>query len=339
MKWKAPNSRSPILTLAKLEITPKTNWENTQENSVPISISLSENEQWAWATSPTNNHDQNECAKRVYFVGESLAKLAKKGQANVQSTAKEHPLDLVTELDQGIEMLFRLWLNHHYPHHKIIGEEGFKEQVTPNDIVWFLDPIDGTTNYVNQHNDVTLHLGSMYQGKPFINYVGLPIKDTSYSTYKAHPLPIPPSNTFSIGTEYLPHRPYEKKLYKKIVTTFNASEHMKKSIGINTLALLEGKISIFYKNFVKLWDVLAPLGIIEQYCPNQFISKIYVPHLPPFYPFSNHPHYINRLNIKHNQNSRIGHIVIAHKSVQKIADDLIQVILKEINDKTSASFS
>ncbi|MEE8304870.1 MAG: inositol monophosphatase family protein, partial [Candidatus Tectomicrobia bacterium] len=53
----------------------------------------------------------------------------------------------VTEADRQSEELLRAALSKAFPEHGIIGEEG-EDVVNPEaDYVWFLDPLDGTTNF------------------------------------------------------------------------------------------------------------------------------------------------------------------------------------------------
>ncbi len=58
------------------------------------------------------------------------------------------PHDLVTEVDRGIETEFRKFILKKFPTHKIIGEEFGTPKIEKNDLVWIIDPIDGTTNYI-----------------------------------------------------------------------------------------------------------------------------------------------------------------------------------------------
>lgn len=59
-----------------------------------------------------------------------------------------NPKDLVTEIDKKIEILIRKIILQNFPKHKIIGEEFAKDKIEQNDLVWIIDPIDGTTNYI-----------------------------------------------------------------------------------------------------------------------------------------------------------------------------------------------
>jgi myo-inositol-1(or 4)-monophosphatase len=53
----------------------------------------------------------------------------------------------VTEADRRSEELLRAALTQAFPEHGIIGEEA-EDAINPSaDYVWFLDPLDGTTNF------------------------------------------------------------------------------------------------------------------------------------------------------------------------------------------------
>lgn len=63
-------------------------------------------------------------------------------------TTKDNPADLVTEVDVAIERHTRDAISARYPDHGVDGEElGAPAKGTA--FTWYLDPIDGTTNYVN----------------------------------------------------------------------------------------------------------------------------------------------------------------------------------------------
>ena len=59
------------------------------------------------------------------------------------------PANLVTEIDKAIENKIRKLISVNFPKHKIIGEEYTRDVVGPKDLVWIIDPIDGTTNYIH----------------------------------------------------------------------------------------------------------------------------------------------------------------------------------------------
>src|SRR5262245_1047543 len=57
--------------------------------------------------------------------------------------------DPVSDIDSKVEKLIRARLAERFPEHEIIGEE-IDEGVCGNEeVVWAVDPIDGTANFVN----------------------------------------------------------------------------------------------------------------------------------------------------------------------------------------------
>ena len=61
---------------------------------------------------------------------------------------KAHPADLVTDVDREIErhVLERLTP---VPGHRVLGEEYGASAGEPGDLLWYVDPVDGTTNYAH----------------------------------------------------------------------------------------------------------------------------------------------------------------------------------------------
>src|SRR2546421_6987631 len=56
--------------------------------------------------------------------------------------------DLVTEADRASERLICDRLRSHFPSHGIVAEEGGGHE-SPSGYRWFVDPLDGTTNFAH----------------------------------------------------------------------------------------------------------------------------------------------------------------------------------------------
>ncbi len=66
-----------------------------------------------------------------------------------QITAKGgNPHNLVTEVDVRIENNIRRLINKRFPAHGFLGEETGWEDRQQHKLLWIIDPIDGTTNYI-----------------------------------------------------------------------------------------------------------------------------------------------------------------------------------------------
>lgn len=322
MKIIEPNKTHPYLTLPT---------ESAARIEIPVSDALIN----AWNTPIVDTSDPQELQEKLMTIGDAFNSLISFGQDKVKNELKSGPFDVVTEMDKGIEALFRHWLKRHYPHHKVVGEEWPNDTFSSDDVVWYLDPIDGTSNFVNNHQDVAVHLGCIYKGQPFVSYIGQPFLDKHYaSNITAHdtiPLTLP--SELVIGTEYLPNRTHEDKHYTHILQHLNAKPHSRKSIGRHIIDLIEGNVSAFYKPRVKPWDIIAPLEILQLTQHSEWNIDLYIPdpENPDDYvsvsPFSNDPNIIEYFNLKLTQNSRYGHLLVTHKSQTEIRDYLEEHIL------------
>jgi myo-inositol-1(or 4)-monophosphatase len=85
---------------------------------------------------------------------------------------KQSDADLVTRYDVESEQLIRRILAEQTPDLPIVGEEqGGQADARPT---WFLDPIDGTTNFAHGHPFYAVSIGLLQQGVPLLGAVVAP---------------------------------------------------------------------------------------------------------------------------------------------------------------------
>jgi myo-inositol-1(or 4)-monophosphatase len=77
------------------------------------------------------------------------SRIAMKGWRAGGAISKKGRFDLLTEYDLASERLIRERLGAAFPTHRIVGEEA--EATGAGDLVWYVDPIDGTTNFAHGH--------------------------------------------------------------------------------------------------------------------------------------------------------------------------------------------
>ena len=87
--------------------------------------------------------------------------------------------DPVTEVDKACQEYLVREISRLFPEHSILGEEGggdeSGESETPcNDIVWVLDPLDGTTNFLNGLPVFASSIGVLYRGRPLAGAMFVP---------------------------------------------------------------------------------------------------------------------------------------------------------------------
>jgi len=98
---------------------------------------------------------------------------------NVQT--KSNPNDLVTNIDQETEKFFIEKIKESFPDHKILGEEGFGDKIESLDgVVWIIDPIDGTMNFIHQQRNFAISLAIYCDGVGEIGLIYDVVHDELY---------------------------------------------------------------------------------------------------------------------------------------------------------------
>ncbi|HEV2290049.1 MAG TPA: inositol monophosphatase family protein [Candidatus Acidoferrales bacterium] len=85
-------------------------------------------------------------------------------------------VDLVTETDKKSEAAIVEWLRKHFPQHAIIAEEG---GISGPDISarykWYVDPLDGTTNFAHGYPVFAVSIGLFEEGQPLVAAICNPV--------------------------------------------------------------------------------------------------------------------------------------------------------------------
>jgi myo-inositol-1(or 4)-monophosphatase len=79
--------------------------------------------------------------------------------------------DPVSEVDAQVEVLIRARLADRFPEHDILGEEMDERPGRNHDFVWAVDPIDGTTNFVNGFPLYAASIGVLHRGRPIVGAI------------------------------------------------------------------------------------------------------------------------------------------------------------------------
>ncbi len=349
MRWPLPEYHHRLF-LPRLQYESPIQLDQIEASATTISIKVDPVFETVWREGPSNQEDLNNLTRCLEILCQTFSVLIQKARGNISVYHKESPHDFVTDVDTGIEMLFRIWFQRFYPSHKIIGEEGIKESLTEKDTFWYLDPIDGTTNYIEGHPGVTILLGGIRNGKPLAGIVGLPLQNELYSGHAASSVISHKTKTTAdflsptfeamenqIGTEYMPFSQKEASVYQRLLEKSGYGSCRVQSMGLNLLGLFDGKISAFYKNSVKFWDILAPLTLLHFSASNFFDSEIWLPStdngpmtLDNAYsisPFSCDPAFLKHINSKHQSDCRIGLLTVVPKHLPHIKQLILESVL------------
>lgn len=106
-------------------------------------------------------------------------------------TAEQRPItieykgdvDLVTEADRQSERLIVERIRGRWPDHDILGEEGTRT-ATGSDFQWYVDPLDGTTNFAHGYPVFAVSLGLARKGELIAGAVYDPTRDEMFVAEK-----------------------------------------------------------------------------------------------------------------------------------------------------------
>ena len=94
--------------------------------------------------------------------------------------SKSSSIDWVTEYDEAAEKLISKRLRQAFPDHGQVGEEGAQVSGT-GEYTWYIDPIDGTTNYAHGFPIFSVSLGLYAGNEPIVGVVLNPYMDECYT--------------------------------------------------------------------------------------------------------------------------------------------------------------
>ncbi len=92
-------------------------------------------------------------------------------------------VDLVTEADRASEKLITQRIRSQWPDHDLIGEEGARRE-SNSDYRWYVDPLDGTTNFAHGFPVFCVSLGLEHRGELVAGVVYDPTRDELFAAEK-----------------------------------------------------------------------------------------------------------------------------------------------------------
>lgn len=100
-------------------------------------------------------------------------------------STKAHPGDLVTEVDVAVERHVREVIGARFPGHNFVGEEmgGQAQNGVP---CWYLDPVDGTTNFANHIPWTSFSLALALDLVPYVAVVSEPWRGDIFDAVAGH---------------------------------------------------------------------------------------------------------------------------------------------------------
>ena len=115
-------------------------------------------------------------AKKAGSIALSFQEQLRQGQLNVTQKGLQ---DFVSEADRETEKYIRQSILEHFPNDGYLGEETGSTEGQNGQ--WVIDPIDGTTNFLREHNLWCVSIAYLVDGEPVLGVIYDPNTDELFS--------------------------------------------------------------------------------------------------------------------------------------------------------------
>ncbi len=181
---------------------------------------------------------------------------------------KSSPTDIVTEVDRWAEAEIVSRITALRPDDSIVGEEGTAVRGTSG-VEWFIDPIDGTTNFVFDIPEWCVSIGAALEGRMVAGAVSVPVLDEVYCAHlgggaSRNGVPIAirvqtglATALIATGFSYLAERRHRQA--ETLVRLLPQVRDIRRSgsAAYDLCAVACGRVDAYYEIGINAWDVAA----------------------------------------------------------------------------------
>jgi len=183
--------------------------------------------------------------------------------------------DLVTEADRASEKRILERIRAHWPSHEVIGEEGARVE-TGGDYRWYVDPLDGTTNFAHGYPVFCVSLGLAFQGKRKAAVLYDPTRDELFAAEcgkgaRLNGQPIAVSKTSQlaqslVATGFPSHKRHKNPniYFYHQLTLRTHGVRRAGSAALDLASVACGRFDGFWEFNLNAWDTAAGILIVEE---------------------------------------------------------------------------
>jgi myo-inositol-1(or 4)-monophosphatase len=185
-------------------------------------------------------------------------------QVDQKSTATDH----VTDMDRASESLIRSIIGTARPGDRIVGEEEGGEE-DRDGVTWWVDPIDGTTNYVYDHPGYAVSIAAAVDGELVAGVVADPTHGRTYwatrgggarcdgRVLRLGPPPPPERALVATGFGYdAERRAAQGQVVARLLPRIRDIRRMG-AAAVDLCSVAAGRVDAYYEVGLSMWDLAA----------------------------------------------------------------------------------
>ena len=183
--------------------------------------------------------------------------------------------DLVTEADRSSEALIRKRIKEKWPEHDILGEEdGLVD--TGSEYRWYVDPLDGTTNFAHGFPVFCVSMALEHKGRRIVGVIYDPTRDEMFTAVKGagsrlngEAMRISQTKTLAeslVATGFPSHKRHKNPnihFYHQITLKTHGVRRAG-SAALDLCCVASGRFDGFWEFNLNPWDTAAGVLIVEE---------------------------------------------------------------------------
>lgn len=187
---------------------------------------------------------------------------------DLDRSTKSSGTDLVTRFDRAAETLIVEALRHSRPDDAIVGEEGTSESGTSG-YEWYIDPIDGTTNFVYDQPAWSTSVAVAHDGVMVAGAVFMPSTDEMFSaglgagaTLDGSPITVSAETDLSlalVGTGFGYQPDTRRAQAEQVLALIDRVRDVRRlgSAALDLCFVAAGRLDVYYERHLNSWDAAA----------------------------------------------------------------------------------
>ena len=184
-------------------------------------------------------------------------------------------VDLVTEADRASEKLIVERIHSFFPAHDIVGEEGTRTQAG-GEYRWYVDPLDGTTNFAHGYPVFCISLGVEHKGSLQAGVLYDPTRDELFSAEKGkgaqlngRPISVSTTGKLSeslLATGFPSHKRHKNPnihFYHQLTLRSHGLRRAG-SAALDLACVASGRYDGFWEFNLNPWDTAAGVLLVQE---------------------------------------------------------------------------
>ena len=184
-------------------------------------------------------------------------------------------VDLVTVADRKSEELILRRIRAEFPSHDVMGEEGSRVE-TGSDYKWYVDPLDGTTNFAHGFPVFCVSLAVEHKGKRIAGTIYDPTRDELFAAelgsgarLNAEPIRVSTTATLAeslVATGFPSHKRHKNPniyFYHQLTLRSHGARRAG-SAALDLCCVAAGRFDGFWEFNLNPWDTAAGVLLVEE---------------------------------------------------------------------------